>query len=98
MLSIAAPGPSLPRATIANPDRLLPPGQYVLVRLHLTERPDATRAATVLGSSQLGSSSTSSARVTGWSSASSHPATPMTSLVVIDKGVQEDDTVIVGHL
>jgi membrane fusion protein, multidrug efflux system len=43
------------RATIANGDFRLLPGQYVRVRLHIREQPDALMAPQVaLGSSQLG--------------------------------------------
>ena len=43
------------RATIANPDFTLLPGQYVRIRLHVKELPDALMAPQVaIGSSQLG--------------------------------------------
>jgi multidrug efflux system membrane fusion protein len=43
------------RVTIANPDFSLLPGQYVRVRLHIRDEPDALMAPqTALGSSQLG--------------------------------------------
>ena len=43
------------RATIANPDRALPPGQFVTARLHLGDLEGALLVPqTAVGSSQLG--------------------------------------------
>src|SRR3954471_1319298 len=43
------------RATLENGDRSLLPGQYIKVRLHLTEKPDALLVPQIaLGSSQMG--------------------------------------------
>jgi multidrug efflux system membrane fusion protein len=43
------------RATIANPDHALLPGQYVRIRVHAGENPDALMVPqTAIGSSQLG--------------------------------------------
>lgn len=48
-------GTIVARATIANADRSLLPGQYVRIRLAVSERPDALVVPqTALGSSQLG--------------------------------------------
>ena len=50
-----ATGTIVARVTIANSDRLLLPGQYVRVRLHLRDDPNALMAPMVaLGSSQMG--------------------------------------------
>ena len=48
-------GTIVARATIANPDHRLLPGEFVHVRLHVTDRPDTLLVPQVaLGSSQLG--------------------------------------------
>jgi multidrug efflux system membrane fusion protein len=48
-------GTILARATIDNPDRSLLPGQYIRVRLHIGELPDASLVSqAALGSSQMG--------------------------------------------
>jgi membrane fusion protein, multidrug efflux system len=50
-----ATGTIAARVTIANPDFALLPGQYVRVRLHIRDEPDAVMAPqTALGSSQMG--------------------------------------------
>lgn len=87
------------RATIANPDRALLPGQYVHVRLRLTERPDALLVPqAALGSSQLGKF----VYVVGEGDKVEQrfvtPGDTVGDLVVIDKGVREGEAVIVGNL
>ena len=48
-------GTIVARATIANPDRSLLPGEFVHVRLHVADQPDTLLVPQVaLGSSQLG--------------------------------------------
>jgi membrane fusion protein, multidrug efflux system len=50
-----ATGTIAARVTIANPDFALLPGQYVRVRLHIRDQPDAVMAPqTALGSNQMG--------------------------------------------
>ena len=50
-----ATGTIAARVTIANPDFALLPGQYVRVRLHIRDEPDAVMAPqTALGSNQMG--------------------------------------------
>ncbi len=50
-----ATGTIAARVTIANPDFVLLPGQYVRVRLHIRDEPDAFMAPqTALGSNQMG--------------------------------------------
>ena len=50
-----ATGTIAARVTIANPDFALLPGQYVRVRLHIRDEPDAIMAPqTALGSNQMG--------------------------------------------
>ena len=50
-----ATGTIAARVTIANPDFALLPGQYVRVRLHIRDEPDAFMAPqTALGSNQMG--------------------------------------------
>jgi membrane fusion protein, multidrug efflux system len=87
------------RATIANPDRSLLPGQYVHVRLRLAERPDALLVPQVaLGSSQLGKF----VYVVGEGNRAEQrfvtPGDSYGDLVVIEKGVREGEAVIVGNL
>ena len=87
------------RATISNPDHTLLPGEFVHVRVHIADRPDALLVPQVaLGSSQLGrfvyvvgKDGKAEQRIV--SSGASYG-----SLVVIDKGVKEGDRIIVGNL
>jgi multidrug efflux system membrane fusion protein len=87
------------RATISNPDHTLLPGEFVHVRVHIADQPDALLVPQVaLGSSQLGrfvyvigKDGKAEQRIV--SSGASYG-----SLVVIDKGVREGDRIIVGNL
>ncbi len=87
------------RATIANPDRKLLPGQFVRVRLRLGEQPDALLVPQVaIGSSQLGKY----VYVVGAGNKVEQRlvTTGATDgdLVVVSKGLSEGDSVIVGNL
>jgi multidrug efflux system membrane fusion protein len=87
------------RATISNPDHTLLPGEFVHVRVHIADQPDALLVPQVaLGSSQLGrfvyvigKDGKAEQRIVS-------PGASYGSLVVIDKGVQEGDEIIVGNL
>ena len=87
------------RVTIANPDFTLLPGQYVRVRLHIKDEPDAFMAPqTALGSSQMGKF----VYVVG--AGDKAEMRPLTlgptdgELVSVVKGLNEGDRVIVGNL
>jgi RND family efflux transporter MFP subunit len=87
------------RATISNPEHTLLPGEFVHVRVHIADQPDALLVPQVaLGSSQLGrfvyvvgKDGKAEQRIVA-------PGASYGSLVVIDKGVQEGDRIIVGNL
>ena len=87
------------RVTIANLDFTLLPGQYVRVRLHIKDEPDAFMAPqTALGSSQMGRF----VYVVG--AGDKAEMRPLTlgptdgELVSVVKGLNEGDRVIVGNL
>jgi membrane fusion protein, multidrug efflux system len=87
------------RATISNPDHTLLPGEFVHVRVHVADQPDALLVPQVaLGSSQLGRF----VYVIGKDGKAEQrfvsPGASYGSLVVIDKGVKEGDRIIVGDL
>jgi membrane fusion protein, multidrug efflux system len=87
------------RATIANPGRVLLPGQYVRVRLHVADLPDALLVPqTALGSSQLGRF----VYVVGADNKAEQRFVSLGAtdgpLIVIGKGLREGDRVIVGNL
>jgi len=87
------------RVTITNPDFALLPGQYVRVRLHLRDEPDALMAPmAALGSSQTGKY----VYVVGEGErAEQRPLTLGTTdgeFVSVVKGLNEGDRVIVGNL
>jgi membrane fusion protein, multidrug efflux system len=87
------------RATISNPDHTLLPGEFVHVRVHVADQPDALLVPQVaLGSSQLGRF----VYVVGKDGkAEQHivsAGASYGSLIVIDKGVNEGDRIIVGNL
>ena len=94
-----ATGTIVARATIANPDRRLLPGQFVRVRLRLGDQPDALLVPQVaVGSSQLGkfvyvvgAGSKVEQRLVTTGAADG-------DLVVVAKGLAEGDSVIVGNL
>src|SRR5271166_2212776 len=87
------------RATISNPDHTLLPGEFVHVHVHIADRPDTLLVPQVaLGSSQLGrfvyvvgKDGKAEQRIVS-------PGASYGSLIVIDKGVQEGDRIIVGNL
>ncbi|MBV9910084.1 MAG: efflux RND transporter periplasmic adaptor subunit [Hyphomicrobiales bacterium] len=94
-----ATGTIAARVTIANPDFTLLPGQYVRVRLHIRDEPDAFMAPqTALGSNQMGKF----VYVVGaGDKAELRLLTlgPMDgNLVSVTKGLSEGDRVIVGNL
>jgi multidrug efflux system membrane fusion protein len=87
------------RATLENADKALLPGQYVKVRLHLTDKPDALLVPQIaLGSSQMGhfvyvigEKSTVEQRFI-------ETGALMGDKVVINKGLNAGDKVITGNL
>jgi multidrug efflux system membrane fusion protein len=87
------------RATIDNPNGELLPGQYIRVRLHLTDRSDALLVPQIaLGSSQLGhfvyvvgDKGTAEQRYIETGAA-------LGDLIVVDKGLTPGDKVITGNL
>ena len=87
------------RATISNPGHTLLPGEFVHVHVHVADQPDALLVPQVaLGSSQLGRF----VYVVGKDGkAEQHivsAGASYGSLIVIDKGVNEGDRIIVGNL
>ena len=94
-----ATGTIAARATIGNADHSLLPGQYVRVRLHLKEEPNALMVPqTALGSSQLGKyvyvigkGDTAEQRLVSLGPTDG-------GLVTIVKGVAEGDRIIDGNL
>jgi membrane fusion protein, multidrug efflux system len=94
-----ATGTIVARVTIANSDFVLLPGQYVRVRLHLKDEPDALMAPmAALGAAQAGKF----VYVVGeGEKAEQRPVTlgPMDGeLVSVLKGLNEGDRIIVGNL
>jgi multidrug efflux system membrane fusion protein len=94
-----ATGTITARATIANGDFHLLPGQYVRIQLHIGEQPDALMAPQVaLGSSQLGKY----VFVVGEGNKVERRLVSLGptdgDLVAISGGVAEGDQVIVGNL
>lgn len=92
-------GTIVARATIANTDRSLLPGQYVRIRLAVSEQPDALVVPqTALGSSQLGKY----VYVVGKDNKVDMRLVSLGptdgNLVAIDKGISEGDQVISGNL
>ena len=91
-------GTIVARATIANPDHTLLPGEFVHVRLLVADRPDTLLVPQVaLGSSQFGKYVYAAERGKAVQRMVSVGAT-YGDLVVIDKGVTAHDAVIVGNL
>jgi multidrug efflux system membrane fusion protein len=92
-------GTIIARATISNPDHTLLPGEFVHVRVHIADQPDALLVPQVaLGSGQLGrfvyvvgKDGKAEQRIVS-------PGATYGSLIVIDKGVNEGDRIIVGNL
>ena len=94
-----ATGTVVARATIANADLSLLPGQYVRIRVHLREQPDALLVPQVaVGASQLGKF----VMVVGeGDKVEQRPVTlgpTQGSLIAVLKGVRADDRVITGNL
>jgi membrane fusion protein, multidrug efflux system len=94
-----ATGTITARATIANGDFTLLPGQYVRARLHLKDEPDALLVPqTALGSSQLGKY----VYVVGANNKAEQRLVTLGptagELVVVQKGVSEGDQIITGNL
>lgn len=92
-------GTIVARATIANADRSLLPGQYVRIRLAVSEQPDALVVPqAALGSSQLGKY----VYVVGKDNKVDMRLVSLGptdgNLVAIDKGISEGDQVISGNL
>src|ERR1700736_2943155 len=92
-------GTIMARAHISNPDHTLLRGQFVHVRVHIADQPDALLVPQVaLGSGQLGRF----VYVVGKDcKAEQHivsAGASYGSLIVIDKGVNEGDRIIVGNL
>ena len=91
-------GTIVARATIANPDHSLLPGEFVHVRLHIADRPDTLLVPQVaLGSSQLGKYVYVADNGKAQQRMVSIGAT-YGDRVVITKGVTAGDAVIVGNL
>ena len=94
-----ATGTITARATVENADKALLPGQYIKVRLHLTDKPDALLVPQIaLGSSQMGrfvyvigAQGTVEQRFI-------ETGAQMGDQVVINKGLAEGDKVITGNL
>jgi membrane fusion protein, multidrug efflux system len=94
-----ATGTIAARVTIANPDFAVLPGQYVRVRLHIRDEPDALMAPqTALGSNQMGKF----VYVVGAGDKAEQRLLtlgPMDGdLVSVTKGLTEGDRIIVGNL
>ena len=94
-----ATGTIAARVTIANPDFALLPGQYVRVRLHIRDEPDAFMAPqTALGSNQMGKF----VYVVGAGDKAEQRLLtlgPMDGdLVSVTKGLSDGDRIIVGNL
>ena len=94
-----ATGTIAARVTIANPDFVLLPGQYVRVRLHIRDEPDAFMAPqAALGSNQMGKF----VFVVGAGDKAEQRLLtlgPMDGdLVSVTKGLSEGERVIVGNL
>ena len=92
-------GTIIARATIANTDRSLLPGQYVRIRLAVSEQPDALMVPQVaLGSSQLGKY----VYVVGKGNKADMRLVSLGptdgALISVEKGISEGDQVISGNL
>lgn len=91
-------GTIVARATIANPDHSLLPGQFVRVRLHVADRPDTLLVPQVaLGSSQFGKY----VYVANNGKVEQRPVSigaTYGDLIVVTKGITARDAVIVGNL
>jgi membrane fusion protein, multidrug efflux system len=91
-------GTIVARATIANPDHTLLPGEFVHVRLHVADRPDTLLVPQVaLGSSQFGKYVYVAADGKAEQRLVTTGAT-YGNFVVVAKGVSGHDAVIIGNL
>jgi membrane fusion protein, multidrug efflux system len=91
-------GTIVARATIANPDHSLLPGEFVHVRLHVDDRPDTLLVPQVaLGSSQLGKYVYVADNGKAQQRMVSIGAT-YGDRIVVTKGLTAGDAVIVGNL
>jgi RND family efflux transporter MFP subunit len=91
-------GTIVARATIANPDHSLLPGEFVHVRLHVADRPDTLLVPQVaLGSSQLGKYVYVADNGKAQQRMVSIGAT-YGDRIVVTRGVTVGDAVIVGNL
>jgi multidrug efflux system membrane fusion protein len=87
------------RATISNLDHTLLPGEFVHVRVHIADQPDALLVPQVaLGSSQLGRFVYVVGKDGKVEQQFVSPGASYGSLIVIDQGVKEGDRIIVGNL
>jgi multidrug efflux system membrane fusion protein len=87
------------RATIENADKVLLPGQYIKVRLHLTDKPDALLVPQIaLGSSQMGRFVYVIGEKGTVEQRFIETGALMGDKVVINKGLQAGDKVITGNL
>ena len=92
-------GTILVRATIANPDRALLPGQYVTARLHLGNRDGALLVPqSAIGTSQIGRT----VMVVGEDGKAEQRVVklgdPYDDLIVVTDGIKQGDKVIIGQL
>jgi multidrug efflux system membrane fusion protein len=92
-------GTIVSRATIKNPERILVPGQYVRVRVHIGDQPNALLVPqAALLSTQLGKS----VYVVGAGNKVEPRLLTLGAtigpLVVVEKGLSEGDSVITGNL
>ena len=87
------------RATLENAEKELLPGQYVKVRLHLTDKPDALLVPQIaLGSSQMGRFVYVIGEKGTVEQRFIETGALMGDKVVINKGLQPGDKVITGNL
>ncbi len=87
------------RATVENTSRVLLPGQYIRVRLHLTTRPDALLVPQIaLGSSQMGRFVYVIGEKGTVEQRFIETGALMGDKVVINKGLAAGDKVITGNL
>jgi multidrug efflux system membrane fusion protein len=87
------------RATLENTDRALLPGQYIKVRLHLTDKPDALLVPQIaLGSSQMGRFVYVIGEKGSVEQRFIETGALMGDKVVVNKGLQPGDKVITGNL
>jgi multidrug efflux system membrane fusion protein len=87
------------RATLENADKALLPGQYIKVRLHLTDKPDALLVPQIaLGSSQMGRFVYIIGDKGSVEQRFIETGALMGDKVVVNKGLNPGDKVITGNL